>query len=301
MEHLKKYEFRSIAREDKATVDRLRSISGEQSSSYSFPVLFCWQEELGLRICIKKDCFMVKYEMAGGQDYFFPCGEIRQVKAMITHLLSTEGKVRFHFVSERNREFLLREYKEKLLITKEDRNSFDYLIKVEDFLSLKGKEYSRIRYYINKIRRERKIRFLVMQPVHLKEVREVGKIWELERNTFDAADEEAEKRALNNYETLKLDGLLFRENGKPVGYIIGTFLNQDTFDIQFMKKLPGKGRIDFYMLYILCRLLKGYASYLNLEDDMGHEGLRQKKLLYRPDEYNKAYICMLTEKEEKVI
>lgn len=295
VELLEKYSFRMIAPYDEAAVERLRQISGEQSSSYSFPVLFCWQEMLKLSIFVNEDCFIVKYGMAGEQDYFFPCGKRKQIKEILDRLMCVEKKVRLHFVSERNKKFLSEEYGEQFFEAIEDRSSFDYLIKTEKFLALRGKEYSKIRYYINKARRSNNIRFLILQPRHLEEVRLVGRIWESAQEIGEIADEDAEQKALDNFVSLHLSGLLFRKNGKPVGYIIGKFINEDTFDIHFMKKIPEEGRIDFYMLYILSRLIKGYARYLNLEDDMGHEGLRQKKMLYRPDGYNKVYVCTMDE------
>lgn len=299
VEFLEKYKFRAIQISDEIEVERLRQISGNQSSSYFFPVLFCWQEMLGLSICIMEDCFIVKYGMAGEQDYFFPCGKRRKVKAIIDRLLRMEEKVRMHFVNEDNKDFLSEEYKEQLFDAIEDRSSFDYLIKTEEFLALRGKKFSKIRYYINKARKKKSIRFLILQTKHLEEVREIGRIWENERNTGELADEDAEQMALDHFESLKLSGLLFRENGRPVGYIIGRFLDNNTFDIHFMKKIQEEGRIDFYMLYILSSLLRGYAKYLNLEDDMGHEGLRQKKILYRPNDYNRVYVCTMNEGQGK--
>lgn len=297
MKTLEKCEFRTISMEDEEEVERIRSMSGETSSSYSFPVLFCWQEELGLSICVEEDCFTVKYAMAGERDYFFPCGKPERVKEAIDRLLLQDEGVRFHFISEKNREFLQETYGEELLFLDEDRASCDYVIDVGKFLALRGKEYSKIRYYINKVRRQRQIRFLPIKPSDLSEVLEIEARWEVEHDTMDMADEKAQQMALAHYEELGMRGILFRENSRPVGYIIGRLLDDDTFDVHFMKKLPDAGRIDFYMLYILCRMLKGYVDYVNLEDDMGHEGLREKKLLYRPEEYQKVYIGVVGENE----
>jgi hypothetical protein len=77
---------------------------------------------------------------------------------------------------------------------------------------------------------------------------------------------------------------------------LGSFLSEDTFDVQFEKALEGyDGAYAFINREFARYLREKYPKlqWLNREDDLGIEGLRKAKLSYCPDRLvEKSWACL---------
>ena len=101
-------------------------------------------------------------------------------------------------------------------------------------------------------------------------------------------------RAFAAFERLGLEGGVLRAEGQIVGFSLGEMCAADTFDVHFEK-----ARIDLNGAYpMVCReltrmLLQRHPElvYMNREDDMGLEPLRQSKLSYKPEYLLNKYIA----------
>ena len=93
-------------------------------------------------------------------------------------------------------------------------------------------------------------------------------------------------RAFAAFEKLGLEGGVLRSSGKIVGFSLGEMTSPDTFDVHFEK-----AEIDINGAYpMVCReltrsMLAAHPGlrYINREDDMGIDALRQSKLSYKPE------------------
>jgi len=82
---------------------------------------------------------------------------------------------------------------------------------------------------------------------------------------------------------LGLTGAMAFADGKPAGFLLGEPLNDDTFTIHFAKAdIRYKGIYQFLFSRFACDFCPDY-EYMNLEQDLGNEGLRKTKVSYRPD------------------
>jgi hypothetical protein len=76
--------------------------------------------------------------------------------------------------------------------------------------------------------------------------------------------------------------MAFADN-RPAGFLLGEPLNDDTFTIHFAKAdISFKGIYQFLFSRFANDFCPNY-EYMNLEQDMGNEGLRKTKVSYRPD------------------
>ena len=86
-------------------------------------------------------------------------------------------------------------------------------------------------------------------------------------------------------------------NGQPAAMTLGSFLTEQTFDVQFEKALEeADGAYPAINNAFACYLREKYPSlrWLNREDDLGLEGLRKAKLSYCPDHMiEKRWACLL--------
>lgn len=97
----------------------------------------------------------------------------------------------------------------------------------------------------------------------------------------------AMKKALTHFATLKLEGLKILLQNELVAFSVFSPLNRDTADIHFEKfdpEIKGSGQA---INWETARTLAPRFKYLNREQDLGIEGLRQAKRSYDPE-------CVLT-------
>ena len=109
-----------------------------------------------------------------------------------------------------------------------------------------------------------------------------------------AYEHDAIIRAFAAFERLGLEGGVLQAEGKIVGFSLGEMCADDTFDVHFEK-----AQIDMNGAYpMVCReltrmLLERHPGlvYMNREDDMGLDSLRQSKLSYKPEYLLNKYIA----------
>ena len=189
----------------------------------------------------------------------------------------------------------------------EDRDFCDYVYRIEDLASLKGKRYQSKRNFAN--------RFRLSHPdcltLPLNERTEAAawdmlQTWFSQRAVTDPlADFHLEKRALErafaHRETLGLEGMVLIENGKVLAMTMGSFLSENTFDIHFEKALEGiDGAYAAINQSFAIHLQETYPQlqFLNREDDMGIPGLRKAKLSYHPHHLAEKHWAKLWEEED---
>jgi len=89
--------------------------------------------------------------------------------------------------------------------------------------------------------------------------------------------------ALEHRENFDLKGAVFYADGNAVGFMIGEAVSQDVFTIHFAKgDVSIKGVYQYMFNQFAERFCTPYR-YINLEQDLGMEGLRKTKRSYLPD------------------
>ena len=105
----------------------------------------------------------------------------------------------------------------------------------------------------------------------------------------EGADYEAAKEALMLMEGLQLCGGIYYVKGRPVAFALGEELKEDAFVLHFAKAVSGyKGLMQFVIKSFSTLLPKRY-TYINMEQDLGDEGLRMSKESYRPAGFVKKF------------
>ncbi len=91
------------------------------------------------------------------------------------------------------------------------------------------------------------------------------------------------REALEKREQFRLRGAVFYADENPSGFMLGEAVSRDTFAIHFAKgDIKYKGIYQFMFNRFAELFCRGY-KYINLEQDLGQEGLRKTKRSYLPD------------------
>lgn len=181
----------------------------------------------------------------------------------------------------------------------EDRNSFDYMYRIEDLAGLEGKQYKQFRNMCSKFKKETNgsvnmiyFKNQEIRPMigHIKEV--MGSWRDIKNKPKEEVDHLINvierfshySKHFNMYNAgLYIDGQLsafcFNEvvNNK---YIVSHFGHAN-------KNIPGI--FQFFDHQLASRFYSDGFDYINLQQDLGKEGLRQYKMSYRPAFFLKKY------------
>lgn len=179
----------------------------------------------------------------------------------------------------------------------EDRDSFDYVIDLDDFANLQGGKYKPLRKRLGKFSKRNptsKLEILDLDnPSIQKQVLTLTELWsknkgfDMSKTLEDVDSVEEYIKASSHFDCVntglfvedRLIGFSFSQllpNGWSMGHLGKTdTLYEDSFlflEHQSDKILRQRG-----------------AKYLNLQQDTGLEGLRQNKLSYKPKRFLKKY------------
>jgi len=163
-------------------------------------------------------------------------------------------------------------------------NDSDYLYITEKFKTYPGKSLHRKKNLFNQFIKNNETRLVPLSSDTKQHAKEVLEQWQ--KNTpqeFYQNDYTQCAEAIEKYHLLNLTAALAYANGKPTGLIIGEPLNKDTFIIHFAKaNIEVKGAYQYLFSQFARDFCPDY-QYINLEQDLGNEGLRKTKISYRPD------------------
>lgn len=166
----------------------------------------------------------------------------------------------------------------------------EYVYDIDQFTHFSGKKMEKKRNHLNYFLKHYEgfeVEILDgTQTDELVEFNDRFNLYHKEGNSFDY-ESEATAEVLRHYDRFPFFGLLIRYKGEILGYTFGEAVG-DTFSIH-----AEKGNIDFRGIYqalssqLSLRIKEKYpeVKFLNREDDMGNEYLRQSKLSYHPAKF----------------
>jgi hypothetical protein len=179
---------------------------------------------------------------------------------------------------------------EKLCVNiAEDRDNFDYLYNTSDLALLSGKKFHKKRNLVNA--------FLLSHPNHdekpltaeyLPQAVTILERWRQDKGSD--GDYIAALEALELAAEMELEGLICFVNKHPAGYCLGEYVAGGTmFAIHFEKGIDEYKGIYQAVNQFFAASLPPSCLYINREQDLGDEGLRQSKMTYRPCGFVKKY------------
>lgn len=280
--------FVGISLSVKGEIERIRKSFGHVQASHAFVGLFLWRDSMRLSVSFGDDAFLV----ACGGDFFFPCGSERGKRLFISEILASydpgEDFPELLYASADDVEFCRRFFPGEFCEFA-DENSREYIYDRAEQIQMSGKKFAYQRAKVNRARRAGQCVSLSLCEKTLPVARDIALEW-AERRGDDSGDLEQTLEALENFEALCLYGNILVQNSVPVGFNMGSFIAEDTFDIHISKTLADD--VDALMKLELYKSLPDRVKYINREEDLGITGLRVHKQDAQPCAFNEIYrIC----------
>jgi hypothetical protein len=190
---------------------------------------------------------------------------------------------------------LARRYAETLALeAEESRAHSDYVYRTESLINLSGRKYHRKRNHANQFRSTYAYRYEPLTHVLIDACLELQEEWcrlrECAENPSLLSEERAVHEALRQYFQLGLTGGAIVVNGSVVAFSLGEPLNPETAVIHVEKANPEFPGSYAVINQEFCRHAWSKFAYMNREQDLGDQGLRQAKLSYFPDHLVSKFI-----------
>ncbi len=284
--------FRNISVDDKKLFDKYKSET--TASEGSFATLFIWDDYYRARVADDGEFFYYQFNVRDRiPSYYFPLGhgDVNTALDRLREYCRANGHIMaFRLVNGEQLEKLMA-YKGAKFIYNEERDCEDYVYPTEQLISLAGKKLHAKRNHIN---------FFVENYNYTYEnvdyetaVNECAPLmYELvaekdhNQNPFELS---AMKKYFDNYSALGEKGAVIRVDGKIVAMSFGEAIKDDMALIQ-LEQARDEYRGAYQMINkLFCEnAWKDYA-FVNREEDMGIDGLRQAKESYQPAFLVKKY------------
>lgn len=295
-------EFKPIMLENRAVYERYLLDEKERGCEYSFANLFLWGRQ---KAAILRDHLVLFSQYNRRSIYPYPIGPGHKkniLDAIITDAKERGIPCRITGLGTLEMQTIEELYPNRFRFHC-DRDSFDYVYAIDDLADLPGRKYQRKRNHYNRFRDA--FPDYTVEPLNennLPRVKLMLDLWyrtKLQENS--AGDYHMEQaalaKALRYYGALNMEGLVLLDGENVLAMTLGSQISNNTFDVHFEKARGDVNGAYTAINYEFARHIRNkYPSiqFLNREEDMGLEGLRQAKQRYYPHHMvEKYWACLL--------
>lgn len=284
-------DFKPIEIEDLSVFNRFFKDYPPEISEFTFTNLYAWRETYKFKAAILSGMLIVCSGSEKQRRFFYPVGA-GDIKSVMEEIFKGAGSI---FIRLPETVKLLFENDARFKIDLDMDNS-DYLFKTADLAALAGRKYDGKRNLIRKFKSKYQYEYFELKEENAAECLEFEEQWCTIKDCDSVASLDNERRAIremiNNCSSFGLIAGAIKIEGKISAVAIGEKLNPNTLVMHILKADPNiEGLYQAINNEFISRQC-GNFRYVNLEQDLGVEGLRKSKLSYHPVKMIKKYACI---------
>lgn len=298
-------DFQKIDLTQKEKYNQYLMHCGDRGCEYSLTNLRLWGRQ---RVAFVNDYLTIFSQFERSSVYPFPIGhgDIKPVlDALIQDARERGLQCRFTSLSPEDCATLEELYPGQFCFHP-DRDGSNYVYSIDNLADLPGRKYQKKRNHLNKFRQNHPdCQFFPIDEQWLPGIEKLITAWYHARYDDDPheyhMEQTALRRAFSHWDELGLEGLVMVEYGNVLAMTLGSWLNEDTFDVHFEKAAEDvDGAYAAINQAFAAHLREKYPQlrYLNREDDLGIPGLRKAKLSYYPDKLAVRFWANLWEDDD---
>ncbi len=174
----------------------------------------------------------------------------------------------------------------------EGRGQWDYLYLASELATLPGNKFHKKKNLLKQFQRGYNYEYRSLSVNCVETVLNMQTEWcrwrDCESSEALLAENDAVARVLAHWNEIPgLCGGIIRVDDVPIAYTLAEPLNNDTLIIHFEKAASGIKGAYQAINYLFCNDVGVNFTYINREQDLDDEGLRQAKLSYNPTDFSK--------------
>lgn len=292
-----KFDFRPIGLEDREAFRRCLDACPQVTSDYSFINLWSWADAYGLEWALTGPLAWIR-QSRPSMRYWAPIGAWTEVSWDAQFALL--GEVPLEFV--RVPELLVRIWQsargDGITVTA-DRDQWDYIYAAADLISLRGNRFHKKKNLVSQFEKKYAYRYEAMTTALADKALALQDDWcawrECASDVHLADENRVIWKVLSNWDLLSgvIGGCLLVED-LVAAYTVGEIIPDDTLVIHFEKGCPDyKGVYQAINRMFVAHQPPGLI-WVNREQDLGDEGLRQAKMSYHPERFLKKLKVTIT-------
>lgn len=274
-------ESRPIGIEDKDVFDAALARQPPEISELTFANLFAWRHAYDFRVSQLDSAVLVASCREPKRKYLVPVGTSDPAATM--RLLMDHEQPEFIRVPEAVRDRLA---DDPSLRSELDRDNSDYLYRTRDLVELKGAAYDGKRNLIRQFRRTYTSEYRTLSESDISECLAFADHWCVLKDCDSIESLRLEKQAViemvSRCTLFRLIGAAIKVDNVFCGVAIAGQLNPSTLVMHVLKAVPDMRGLYQVLLNEFLAREAGAFEYVNLEQDLGSEGLRKSKSSYHP-------------------
>lgn len=260
-------------------------------SEYTFSNLYAFRDAYKFKVTLLDDFIVLRSDLGMRPEFLDPIGT-GDKKPVIEKILD-DFKASFIRIPESAVVLFSDTARFKV---EPDRDNFDYLYRLQDLIALAGRKYDGKRNQIKKFRSQNNYEYLPLDAKNIQECLSFEERWCTLKNCDTIKGLNNERRAIQimaeNFLNFQLIGGSIKFSGRISAVAVAQKLNQDTLVMHVLKADPSiSGLYQTVLQEFLSKEAAGF-TYVNLEQDLGQEGLRKSKESYHPVGMVKKYTAI---------
>ncbi|MEK6732428.1 MAG: phosphatidylglycerol lysyltransferase domain-containing protein [Candidatus Omnitrophota bacterium] len=286
--------FEPLKKEHKSLFDNAFENYPPEISEFTFTNLYSWRIAYDFQISMLGDLIILKASSGTRHRFLSPIGQ-GDIKQAIVKILD-DSKGAFIRISESAKDLFSND---PGFIVDLDRNNSDYLYRTIDLISLQGRRYDGKRNLIKKFRGEYEYRFLEFNASNISRCLEFEEKWcsIKDCDSVEGLNNErnAIKEMVSNFSEFNLIAGAVEIKNAILALAIAERFNLNTLVMHVLKADPNMPGLYQVIMNEFLEKSSGAFEYVNLEQDLGIEGLRKSKKSYHPVKMINKYTISLKE------
>lgn len=249
-------------------------------SEYSFTNAYLFRDPHNYKLFQDGNCTFLHGVTYDSKTYFMPVCPIERIPT--DKLIELGNTVDFFFPIQE--EWLQYFPEDKFQWEYLDGDS-DYIYLTERLATLAGRKLAKKRNLLKQYNEYPNREDFILTQDRINDAKKILSIWEEDIQAYDnhGSDYEETLEALNKLIEFNLVGLISYVDGEPSGFVLGEELNDNTFALHFAKGVRKFKGIYQHLYNEFAIYLQEKYLYINFEQDLGKDSLKQAKSTYYPD------------------
>lgn len=255
-------------------------------SEYSFTNAYLFRNPHDYHVAFFEGCTFLKGVTYDGFSYMMPVCPIENIS--LDKILIMAKEVDFFFPIQENQ---LEFFPEKYFEYSYNDGDSDYIYLTERLATLAGRKLSKKRNLLKQYNESYATKDLPLTSDLIDDAKYILNTWqeEISENINHGSDYDETLEALEKLDEFRLEGMICYADDKPSGFVLGEELNDETFVLHFAKASRKYKGVFQHLYNSFAKSVLNKYKYLNFEQDLGKDSLRQAKSTYYPDIMMKKY------------
>lgn len=291
-------EFKPLTIKDKDMFDKYLKPYVYETCEYSFTNLFIWRKALDIQYALYNDVMIVmKMDFDGNFHFMQPIGYKKEnLKELTDFLIAQKKQLDIKYLFKDAEEMFIKDiidtYGDTNFAIEEDRDNFDYIYESNALATLSGKKLHKKKNHYNYFIKNYQYETAPITSELIQPCIRAAREW-CHKNIckgYLLYELKSIEEMLKNSSDLDFTGIVVYVNDKISAFTIGEKVNENMAIIHIEKADTDIRGLSNFINKTFVETCYKDVPYINREQDLGLEGLRQAKSSYMPVRFAKKFI-----------